>query len=102
VFSNGIERQLCSLSLASFNNINGLKKAGMASFYATVESGSPSVGLAQSGNRGSVFSSSLEESNVDLANEFVKMIMSQRGFQANSRCITTTDSMIEEVVNLKR
>ncbi len=102
VFSNGIERQIGAVALASFNNVRGLKKGGMASFYSTVESGPPSLGLAQSGDRGSVYSSSLEESNVDLAQQFVKMIMTQRGFQANSRCITTTDSMIEEVVNLKR
>ena len=102
VFSNGIERLLGSVALSTFNNVKGLRKAGMAAFYSTVESGPPSSGLAQSGNRGSIYASSLEESNVDLANEFVKMILTQRGFQANSRCITTTDSMIEEVVNLKR
>ena len=102
VFSNGIERLLGGVALSTFNNVKGLKKAGMAAFYSTVESGPPSMGTAQSGNRGSVYASSLEESNVDLANEFVKMILTQRGFQANSRCITTTDSMIEEVVNLKR
>lgn len=102
VFSNGVERQLGSVGLATFNNIRGLKKAGMASFYATNNSGPPSIGIPQSGNRGSIYSSSLEESNVDLATQFVQMIMTQRNFQANSRAITTTDSMVEEVVNLKR
>jgi flagellar hook protein FlgE len=58
--------------------------------------------MALSGLRGSIVSSTLEESNVDLAQEFVNMIMTQRGFQANSRSITTADSMIEEVVNLRR
>lgn len=102
VFSNGIERTMANLSLATFNNLAGLKKAGKVAFYSTVESGEPSIGLAQAGNRGSIYASSLEESNVDLATQFVQMILTQRGFQANSRAITTTDSMIEEVVNLKR
>ena len=85
-----------------FENRNGLMKAGHNQFYSTIESGPAKIGMARTGTRGSVFASSLEESNVDLAGEFVNMIMTQRGFQANSRSITTTDSMIEEVVNLTR
>ena len=77
-------------------------KAGRNQFYATLESGSPRIGIPQSGVRGSVYASTLEESNVDMAGQFVEMIRAQRGFQANSRSITTTDSMIEEVVNMKR
>ena len=69
---------------------------------STIPSGPPKIGMALTGTRGSVYASTLEESNVDLAQEFVSMIMTQRGFQANSRSITTTDSMIEEIVNLKR
>ncbi len=74
----------------------------MNSFFSTIDSGPPKIGMAQTCTRGSIFASSLEESNVDLAAEFVQMIMTQRGFQANSRSITTTDSMYEEVINLKR
>lgn len=101
-FTNGVERTLGAIALASFENNDGLLKAGKNQFYATLTSGAPRIGLAQTGVRGSVYSSTLEESNVDLAGQFVNMIMTQRGFQANSRSITTTDSMIEEVVNMKR
>jgi flagellar hook protein FlgE len=102
VFTNGLERKLAAIALATFENNDGLQKAGKNMFYSTVESGPAKIGLPQTLGRGSLYASSLEESNVDLANEFVNMIMTQRLFQANSRSITTTDTMIEEVVNLKR
>ncbi len=101
-YTNGIERLLGSMALATFENVDGLMKAGRNQFYATNDSGSPRIGLPQSGVRGSIYASTLEESNVDMAQQFVEMIRAQRGFQANSRSITTTDSMIEEVVNMKR
>jgi flagellar hook protein FlgE len=101
-YTNGIERTLGSMALATFENIDGLMKAGRNQYYATLDSGSPRIGVPQSGVRGSIYASTLEESNVDMAQQFVEMIRSQRGFQANSRSITTTDSMIEEVVNMKR
>lgn len=101
-YTNGIQRTLGALALATFENVDGLTKAGYNQFFATLESGAPRVGLPQTGTRGAVYASTLEESNVDLAQQFVNMIMTQRGFQANSRSITTTDSMIEEVVNMKR
>jgi flagellar hook protein FlgE len=102
IYTNGIVKELGAIALATFENQDGLMKAGRNQFYGTIESGPPKIGMAQSGTRGSIFASSLEESNVDLAQEFVQMIMTQRGFQANSRSITTTDSMFEEVINLKR
>ncbi|MFY7930614.1 MAG: flagellar hook-basal body complex protein [Oligoflexus sp.] len=102
LYTNGIERLLGSLALATFENTDGLMKAGRNQFFATLDSGSPRIGQPQTGVRGSVYASTLEESNVDMAQQFVEMIRSQRGFQANSRSITTTDSMIEEVVNMKR
>jgi len=101
-YTNGIQARLGSLCVASFENIDGLQKAGRNQFFKTLESGPPKLGLPQSGGRGSIYSSTLEESNVDLASQFVNMIVTQRGFQANSRTITTTDSMMEEVINLKR
>jgi flagellar hook protein FlgE len=101
-YTNGLERVLGAFSLATFENVDGLEKAGRNQFYSTNESGAPRVGLAQSGTRGSIYASTLEESNVDMAGQFVEMIRTQRGFQANSRSITTSDSMIEEVVNMKR
>ncbi len=102
IYTNGVQRQLGAVALATFENQDGMLKAGRNQFYATLDSGPPKVGFAQSGTRGAVYASSLEESNVDLAQEFVSMIMTQRGFQANSRSITTADTMIEEIVNMKR
>jgi flagellar hook protein FlgE len=101
-YTNGVEKTLGALALATFENNDGLMKAGKNQFYSTNESGEPRIGMGQTGTRGSIYASTLEESNVDLAQQFVNMIMTQRGFQANSRSITTTDSMIEEVVNMKR
>jgi flagellar hook protein FlgE len=101
-YTNGVQRVLGAVAVATFENQDGLKKAGRNQFYKTVDSGPAKIGLPQTGTRGSLYASTLEESNVDLASQFVNMIMTQRGFQANSRSITTTDSMIEEVVNLKR
>lgn len=101
-YTNGVERTLGSFALSTFENVDGLMKAGRNQFYATVESGAPRTGTPQSGVRGSIYASTLEESNVDMATQFVEMIRTQRGFQANSRSITTTDTMIEEVVNMKR
>lgn len=101
-YTNGMERVLGAFSLATFENVDGLRKAGENVFYSTYESGAPKIGLAQTGTRGSIYASSIEESNVDIASQFVEMIRTQRGFQANSRSITTTDSMVEEIVNMKR
>ena len=102
VYTNGLERRLGAVALASFASNQNLQKVGRNSFISTSRSGEPRIGLAQSGTRGSIYSASLEESNVDLATAFVEMITTQRGFQANSKTITTTDSMMEEVINLKR
>jgi flagellar hook protein FlgE len=102
IYTNGIQRKLGAVALATFENQNGLVKAGRNQFYGSIHSGPPKIGMAQTATRGSIYASSLEESNVDMAQEFVNMIMAQRGFQANSRSITTADSMIEEIVNLKR
>lgn len=101
-FTNGIQRTLAGIALATFANQNGLQKAGQNQFTASIGSGPPNIGLPQTGTRGALYSSTLEESNVDLATEFVDMIRTQRLFQANSRTITTTDTMIEEIINLKR
>ena len=88
--------------LANFRNERGLRRAGNSLWIETDESGMPAIGAANTGGRGSINANSLEQSNVDLANEFVKMIAYQRGFQANSRTITTADQMLQEVVNIKR
>ncbi|MBP2628622.1 MAG: flagellar hook protein FlgE [Firmicutes bacterium] len=101
-FSNGQILNLAQVALANFNNPSGLGKAGESLYIKTTNSGEPQVGAAGSGGRGSFNAGSLEMSNVDLAQQFSDMIVTQRGFQANSKIITTTDTMLEELVNLKR
>jgi len=102
VYTNGLERRLGSIALATFPSPAGLQKTGQNCYGQTYRSGEPSVGIPQTGTRGSVYSASLEESNVDLASQFVDMITTQRGFQANSKTITTSDSMLEEIIGLNR
>ena len=91
-----------SLQLAKFGNESGLERVNANRWKATGASGNESVGSAGTGGFGSTIGGVLEMSNVDLASEFTDMITAQRGFQANSRVISTTDEMLSELVNLKR
>ncbi len=90
------------IDLATFDNPNGLAKVGGTNFQETVASGPAKLGIPGSGNTGVVLSGTLEMSNVDLADEFTNMITTQRGYQANSRVITVSDTMLEELLSLKR
>ncbi|WP_062517481.1 flagellar hook protein FlgE [Demequina gelatinilytica] len=101
-FDNGLKQAIGRVALASFSNPNGLSKSGNSLYSASVNSGDAQVGTAGSGSRGSITGGSLEMSNVDLSAEFTNLIVAQRGFQANSRIISTSDSVLEELVNLKR
>lgn len=100
-YSNGVPRSLYRIALAKFSNAAGLTKVGNNMYSTSGTSGSAIVGTVGSGI-GQIFTNSLEQSNVDLASEFVAMITTQRGFQANSKIITTTDEMLNELINLKR
>ena len=102
VFSNGRTRPIGQIALASFSNASGLEKTGNSLYRASVNSGLPQVGQAGSGGRGVLAGSTLEMSNVDLAQEFTNLIIAQRGFQANSRVITASDELLQDLVNLKR
>jgi flagellar hook protein FlgE len=102
VFSNGLKQTLGQVALANFNNVNGLEKIGDSMFRSTVNSGLAQVGPAGTGGLGLITSGALEMSNVDLAQEFTNLVIAQRGFQANSRIITTSDEILQELVNLKR
>ena len=102
VYSNGLRQSIGQLALASFNNPGGLEKSGNSSFRAGVNSGTAQIGTATSGGRGALMSGALEMSNVDLAEEFTGLIVAQRGFQANSRVITSSDEILQDLVNLKR
>jgi flagellar hook protein FlgE len=102
VFSNGMKESLGQIALANFNNPPGLEKVGDSMYRTTVNSGAVQLGVAGSGNRGVVQGGALEMSNVDLAQEFTNLVIAQRGFQANSRMITASDELLQDLVNLKR
>jgi len=101
-YSNGQVIPLYRVTLAKFQNVQGLYKEGGNLFRETRVSGDPITGRPGSNGLGSISPNSLEQSNVDIATEFVKMITTQRGFQANSKIITVTDQMLAELINLKR
>ena len=100
-YSNGEQTKIASLVLGKFGNRNGLALAGSNLYKETSASGTPRTGLPGA-ELGKVFTNSLEQSNVDMGTEFVKMITVQRGFQANSKIITTVDELLGELINLKR
>ncbi len=102
VYSNGSNRVIGQLALASFTNPGGLEKAGENVYMKSNNSGEPNIGPSGIAGKGKVIAGTLEMSNVDLAEQFVDMIVTQRGFQANSRTITTTDQMLQELLTLKR
>jgi len=88
--------------MATFPNVNGLSRYGENLFTETPSSGVVQVGFAGTGGRGTINGGVLETSNVDLSAEFADMILTQRGYQANARTITTADTMLQEAVNLVR
>ena len=100
-YSNGRKINISQLVLAKFQNPGGLELAGSNRYIATKDVGTIRVGLPGP-ELGKIFTNSLEQSNVDMSQEFVKMITIQRGFQANSKIITTVDEMLGELINLKR
>jgi len=101
-YSNGQLRPLFQLAMADFASYYGLTKMGKNLYAESLESGPALLGTPQSGRLGSISTNAVEMSNVDLAAEFVKMITTQRAFQANSRVITTSDEILNELINLKR
>jgi len=101
-YSNGQVLSLYRVALANFQNEQGLYKVGSNLYRETRLSGDPITGKPGTNGLGSISPNSLEQSNIDIATEFVKMITTQRGFQANSKIITVTDQMLNELINLKR
>ena len=101
-YSNGQILALYKVALADFTNPGGLVKIGNGIYSASNESGQAFYGPPGTAGLGMISANSLEQSNVDLGTEFVKMIINQRAFQANPRIITTTDDMLQELINLKR
>lgn len=102
VDTSGARTTIATVALATFANVNGLTKNGESTYTQSNNSGAPTYATPGLNGTGELKPGTLEMSNVDLASEFTNMIVTQRGFQANSRIITTTDSMLEELVNLKR
>lgn len=101
-YSNGLHQVLGQVALATFRNPVGLERVGDTMFRESANSGRAEVGPAGTGSLGQIAPLVLEMSNVDLSLEFTNMIITQRGFQANSRVITTSDELLQELVNLKR
>lgn len=101
-FDNGMTQTLGKLALAQFSNPAGLSRAGNNLLTETGNSGLPQIGQPSTGSLGNLTAGFLESSNVDLPTEFANMIVSQRGFQASSRIITTSDEILQELVQLKR
>jgi flagellar hook protein FlgE len=102
VFSNGRTQALGQIALATFADPAGLLKQGGSLFTTSANSGVAQIGVAGVGGRGTLTGSTLEGSNVDLGQEFTNMIIAQRGFEANAKVITTSDELLQDLVNLKR
>ncbi len=102
-YTNGLTKTLGQIAIADFVNPSGLEKVGSNLYQTTVNSGEfDGIGVEVGASGGEFIGGSLEMSNVDLSYEFTQMITTQRGFQANSRIISTSDEILQELVNLKR
>ena len=101
VDNTGTTTSLGQIGLATFANPNGLHKDGDTTYIASPNSGAPNIGAANSGPRGDISAGYVEMSNVDLSKELTNLIIAQRGFQANSKVITTSDEILQTLVNLK-
>ncbi len=102
VYSNGMKQPLGQIALATFNNPQGLEKAGNSDYTESVNSGQAQLGVASTGSRGTLVSGALEGSNVDLSQEFSNLIIAERGFEANSKVITTSDDILQALVQMKQ
>jgi flagellar hook protein FlgE len=102
IFTNGTARTLGQVAMATFTNQGGLEKAGDNTFRMSNNSGLADIGPSGIAGKGKIAAGSLEMSNVDMADQFVDMIVTQRGFQANSRTIQTADQLLQELLTLKR
>jgi len=102
IYTNGLTRSLGQIAMAVFTNPNGLERIGNNQWRESENSGIPAIGTPRTGGRGIINSGFLEQSNVDIGTEFTDMIVTQRGFQANTRVVTTVDEMLQDLINIKR
>ena len=93
---------IAQIALATFSNLQGLSRAGSNDFLPTLSSGAANIGAAGAAGRGTITGGSLEESNADIATEFSKLILAERGYEANARAITTFDQVTQDAINLKQ
>lgn len=101
-YTNGDSKLIAQIALANFNNMAGLIKEGNSTFSESPASGVAQIGTAATGGRGTLVPGNLEGSNVDLAAQFTEMILTQRGYQASAKLVSTADDMLHEIINLKR
>lgn len=102
VYSNGTNKTIGQLAMATFTNQGGLEKAGDNTYVESINSGIANIGTSGIAGKGTLLAGALEMSNVDLTEQFTDMIVTQRGFQANGKTITTADTLLETVLSLKR
>jgi flagellar hook protein FlgE len=101
-FSNGVKVDVAALQIGLFQNPEGLEAVGGGTFVPTANSGEPIASIATTGGAGSIRGKSLEKSNVDIATEFVNLMVAQNGYQANARTITVANDILRELTNLIR
>jgi flagellar hook protein FlgE len=101
-FSNGLKQTLAQVALATFNNPAGLESAGSNLYTKSKNSGDAQISTANSNGAGTITASALEMSNANLSEQFTDMIVTQRGYQSNSKIITVSDEMLETAINMKR
>jgi len=100
-YSNGTNKPLFRMALATFKSLGGLERKGLTLYQNTIASGDPLYGKAGEGSLGKINPTMLEQSNVDLATEMIKMIIVQRAYQANAKVITMADEMMQAVQNIR-
>ena len=102
IFTNGLTRPIAQIAMASFTNPEGLERAGNNMFMESDNSGKAQLGIPRTGSRGTLSTGFLEQSNVDIGSEFTDLIVTQRGFQANTKVVTTVDEMLQDLISMKR
>lgn len=101
-YDNGRSKTLFQVPIATFASPNDMKRLDGGAFKRTPESGDPLIAESGQAGAGNIIASAVEQSNVDIADEFTKMIVTQRAYSANSKTVQTADSMLQDIINLKR
>jgi flagellar hook protein FlgE len=102
IFSNGQTVAVAQIALATFSNVQGLLRNGSNEFLPSLSSGAANIGVPGAAGRGTLTGGALELSNADIATEFSKLILAERGYQANARTVTTFDQVTQDAINLKQ